>query len=93
MDIQDEPGFTLVAIFQSLVTYSVTVLNAGMQAAEFYITLIPCGYLKIIRKRLLDLTERQDKIKLSNNENYCNEIELIHNDIVLCVRFHQQIMK
>jgi hypothetical protein len=82
--------FTIVSIFQGIITYNITIVNSGLEASGYYLILLACGYLRSIQSRLISFAERQNNIKLNDNEN--NEIELIHNDIISCIKFHQYLM-
>ena len=92
MDVQEEPLFTIVSIFQGIVTYSIAVIDTGIEGVPFYLILIACGYLRTLRVRLLSLTDIQDRINENNKGCTDNASELFYNDVRDCARFHQQIM-
>jgi hypothetical protein len=84
--------FTYACILQAIITYSAAIIDVGIEATGYYLILLACGYLKSIQCRLISLAERQNKIKLNDNEYEKIEIELIHNDIISCIKYHQHIM-
>ncbi|XP_011501839.1 PREDICTED: odorant receptor Or2-like [Ceratosolen solmsi marchali] len=91
-DIQEEPLFTIVYVFQGIVTYSIVVINTAAEATGYYVILLACGYLRSVRTRLRSLAERQDKLNSNDKENQNKTTELIYKDVLQCAKFHQNIM-
>ncbi|XP_011501828.1 PREDICTED: odorant receptor Or2-like [Ceratosolen solmsi marchali] len=91
-DIQEDPLFTIVYVYQGIVTYSIVVINTAAEATGYYVILLACGYLRSVRTRLRSLAERQDKLNSNDKENQNKTTELIYKDVLQCAKFHQNIM-
>lgn len=85
MEVHTEPWYTTVMIMQFVVVYTIALQMATMEGIGLYLIMMACGYLRVIRNRLLVFGEK-------STSRFHNDEETLNQEIVDCVKFHQNVM-